>query len=531
MKSGAVSGRRSEVGEFVKSTEGHYQPIFDHSLVPSAGIVSGGCGINVSCSVRSVLGKLALLTAVLLPGLLVENRPAVHAQGIRTDWEPPAVLFDAERLAQVFSPFVFQDTEGSVKVLWEVSVDGTTDPGELVNGIYCISGDGSNWSQPVDVIAASGGGRAFWPRHVLDAYGWLHLVWVGPNAQLFHSQVPSSEACDARAWLTRVVPAASQVMYADIGTGSNDTLHVTYAALGKDVYYLSSADGGFSWSTPVAVSQVSPTAATSVPGIAVGQNGAIHIVWEEDQLPNGVPSLGLYYARSEDDGQTWTPALRFSQAQGEYTEPAVSLTHEGVIHLLWNGKASTKGRYHQQSLDGGRTWSQPDEFVAKALGGGQTGAPGVAIDSAGRLHVVTGTDETTYTALTQGGWLPPRDIAAFETFGGTEDQDISVVDGNQLYVVASAEFKQILLIRGLTDAPRAQPHYAPRPGSTSGSVMAQDTPMNEQAPLSKPTESLPMLAAQAAQQSTDSLPPLMLSAGLTFIVVAVVVVVNVRRRR
>jgi hypothetical protein len=496
----------------------------------SAGSASGESGINTSNSVSSVFAKLLLAVTALTLLLSLKPVETLHAQQIGTRWEQPVVLFDAGEAAQLFTPFVFEDTDGGVKVLWEVFASDAADPGELVNAIYCISSNGADWSAPVDVIAPVDGSRAFWPRHALDRYGRVHVVWVGSSGKFFYSRAPSALACDARNWETQELPVADQVLYGDIEIDDKGIIHVAYAARAKDVFYVRSGDDGLSWSQPIAVSRVSPTTATAAPSIAVSENGSVHIAWEEDQLPNGVPSLGLYYARSDDAGQSWTAPIRFSQSEGEYTEPAITTLADGSVHLLWNGRASTRGRYHQQSTDGGDTWSASYEFIPKNLGGGQTGAPGFVIDSAGRLHVVAGTDDTTYMALTGQGWLPPQDIAAFSTFGGMEDQSIGLVGGNQLYVIADAGFRQILLIRGMTDAPGVLPNYTPLPAAPSTPQAATATPDIRPIQAPSTTAAVAVPSVSSIQRSQRSLSPLVISVGLASLFVAVVVGLNVRRR-
>jgi hypothetical protein len=488
-------------------------------------------GINRRSRSRAPYRVAAQVAFAMMAWLLALPALVSSAQEVSTRWEQPVVLFDVAQTAKVFNPLVVEDTEGRIKILWETTTATAAQPGDWANGIYCIDGDGSDWSAAVDVIAAPDGGRTFWPQHAMDAYGRLHLVWLGTNARLYYSRAPSAQACDARSWETTALPISDQVLHGDIVVDADDILHVAYAARAKDVYYMRSLDDGLSWTEPVAVSSVQPMVATAFPSLAIDLEERVHIVWEQNQLPDGVPSLGLFYAWSQDDGQTWSSAVLFSEVEGEYTEPVVAALDNGTVHLLWNGRIFTRGRYHQWSIGGDPAWGSINEFVPKNMGGGQTGPPGFATDSAGRLHVVTGTDETTYAAWSGQNWSPAYDIASFQVFGNMEHQNIAIAQGNVLYVVANAALQQIILIRGQTDAPEIAPDFESLPTGPLQPLSPPATATPQATPA--PALAAVTLPSQSASPPSDggSLTPILLSSALAFLIVAVVVVVNIGRRR
>lgn len=407
------------------------------------------------------------------------------AQANGVQWDEPIILFDSGTSARSFSPLVIEDTQGGIKVLWEVSVveENSTN---LTNGIYCMAWDGFNWSDPIDVIVAPEGGRTFWPQHTVDKWGILHLVWVGSNAQLYYGRALSDDACSARSWQTGRVADAGQITNAAVAVDANGVIHVTYAARGANLFYLYSEDNGSSWSLPAAVSPPSPGVATAMPEIDIDATGRIHIVWEEVSLPDGTPSLGLFYAVSGDNGQSWSaPTLL---ADGGHTQPNVAALDDGMVHLFWNGRAAVRGRYHQWSADGGQSWSVPTEFVAKNMGGGQTGTPRFAVDSANSIHLVTGTDDTTYVAWENGQWSGTRDIAQYAIFGNLEHQNITVAQGHILHVVAKANSQYVVYNRGRTNAPIAETIFEPLP--TPDAVMVTPEPISPE-PLPPVSEQLP----------------------------------------
>lgn len=472
-----------------------------------------------------------LCIAVATAWLLLSTSKSV-AQQATTRWEQPVVLFDASSAASpvdpriLFYPFIVVDTNEHIKILWTTALNNSDNSLELFNALYCIDGDGSDWSSPVDVITDPNGARVDWPQHVVDMYGRLSVVWVGSNARLYLSRTPAAEACDARSWETVLIPASDQVLYGAIDLDAENILHVAYAARGRDIFYMRSYDDGTSWTDPVPVSRVTPDRATAFPNIKVDPLGRIHIVWEEAMLPQGVPGVGLFYSYSEDGGQTWSDPAIFSQAEGEYTQPSLAVLEDNSVHRFWNGRASTRGRYHQWSKDGGKTWSATIEFIPKDMGGGQTGFPRHAIDSSGRLHLVSGTEAVTYRIWSKDQWdAAPRNIMPY-----LEYPNIVIARGHVLHVVAS-DFQRIWYIRGITDAPEIAPDFTVLPARPQEASPTITTPRaTPTAEAGAPATTLPPELASPPSQ-VNSLTPILLSSGLAFLVVAAVVAMALGRRR
>ncbi|NLG27893.1 MAG: exo-alpha-sialidase [Chloroflexi bacterium] len=440
-----------------------------------------------------------MMAAMAISAFALMLLPAA-AQSPDIRWGEPGVLFDAGSGARVFNPFVVPDPYGGVHVLWEVTTEGTQGESEYANGIYCVDGDGVTWSEPVDVIVDPAGSRTFWPQHAISDAGRLVVVWVGGNLQLYVSVTDAADACLARSWRTGVVAAAGQVQNAAVAVDSEGALHVAYAARGQAVYYIQSSDEGLSWSAPVAVSTARPDVASAMPEIAVDADGRIHVVWEEAQLPQGVPGLGVYYARSVDGGVSFEPARTL--ADGKHTQPNVAALDDGTLHLFWNGRAGTQGRYHQWSQDGGANWSPVLTILAPGTGGGQTGAPRWAVDSSGALHLVTGTDNSDHVSWTGSAWGSGQNITAYDAFGNMEHQNIGISRGRELHVVANASTVRIIYVRGVTDAPELP--VATRSvtdGTPAPEPMTLSTPVSEAAvdrTVAAPMDSEPQSRDNAA---------------------------------
>ncbi len=125
-----------------------------------------------------------------------------------------------------------------------------------------------------------------------------------------------------------------------------------YRDTNPEIYYKVSHDGGASWGQD---SRLTVDEASSAnPCVAVwGQT--IHVVWQDSR--DGGPEL-VYYARSDNAGGSWTPAMRMDpRDNGSWT--ASVAVWDTIVHIVWNGfdESSTYPVvYHVCSFDRGNTW-------------------------------------------------------------------------------------------------------------------------------------------------------------------------------
>lgn len=100
------------------------------------------------------------------------------------------------------------------------------------------------------------------------------------------------------------------------------------------------------------------------PDISIADDGIYHLVW----FNNAPKRHGLFYARSSDQGQSFSTAVNFGNYQARASHPQVLSLGEKVF-LAWqefDGKHALL--MVMQSNNGGKQWSEP-ERMAKADGG------------------------------------------------------------------------------------------------------------------------------------------------------------------
>jgi hypothetical protein len=384
---------------------------------------------------RTVFNRMLLSIALLLGSLAITFSSAANAQTGTGGWSIPVKLFQAE--GGISEPALAADQTGILHAFWTHQAEA------LPPAIYYARWNGNEWTQPVDIAATD---NVQGPSAVADQFGRLHLIWQGPGNMLSYSSARVEDATNATGWSSPASLAPSNP-HAHIVADQQGNLHIVYPGTrDTGIYHTVSTDGGATWRAPELVSvPANNSATTDFARVAVAPGGSLHVVWTESRLPVGVPYLGIYYARSSDGGRTWTlpQPMGTSSASIEANIIAVS---DDEIYVAWNGSVETSGRYERWSGDGGDSWSEPNTLASPKLHGGSTNPPGLAMDSAGTVHVVVntqpggivGADATMYVHGRKDEWSPPDDVSQqVPDYAGltNEASAIATTAGNRISIV------------------------------------------------------------------------------------------------
>jgi hypothetical protein len=91
------------------------------------------------------------------------------------------------------------------------------------------------------------------------------------------------------------------------------------------------------------------------PGLTIDANGGWHVVW----FTKGANRQGLFYARSNDGGKTFSVPEKFGDDAKAPGHP-VALAVKGRLYRVWKEFDGTSTTIPlQMSRDGGKTWSAP----------------------------------------------------------------------------------------------------------------------------------------------------------------------------
>jgi hypothetical protein len=294
------------------------------------------------------------------------------------------------------------DSDYGSKALIVVGVDENDDvwtTSSMMGDLEVIFAADPAWSEPITLSASEE--LPSLPAVATDSTGQVHVLWTEgitpeePGTELLYARGGSSvePGTGAERWIS-----PSPVLRSPVGGAENpamiatdDRLHVVWSggeggeifyswAFGRDAY----TSGG--WSAPMQLP--GPVPMGSNPVIAQGAGGSLQVLYA---IPVN-EQRGIYHTRSDDGGETWSPAHQVFDAAGAgwvmADQPRLAVDGQGILHAVWvrfalPGGRSPEGIYHAQSLDGGETWSQAIE-----IRGGPCDWPQVAVDENGRLHVV-----------------------------------------------------------------------------------------------------------------------------------------------
>lgn len=407
-----------------------------------------------------------ILSTMLVAGLvaMLLSSPA-QAQRIPV-WAPPVVVSPAVD-REVTNPQLATDSSGDVHVFFPSRPLNMLAEAQGTEIVYTRLHNGK-WSQPNDIQLAPPTGSAVRVAVAIDRYDMIHLIWTGGvRNELLYSRAHVSTAGTAKGWTTERILSEDTSLSADIEASSDGLLHLVYAALGENVYYRQSSDLGETWSYPAPISSLEKgTRAADYPALATDGNGTVHAVWSQLQLPQGWPPTEVMYNRSRDNGSSWE-APRIVDL-GPFSQSSV-IALGNTVHIVWNSIVQLSQRKHSLSSDAGNTWSSPRLIEVRPLGG-LTGPPGLAIDSLGRLQMVTSMDaqqvasQVNYLSFGGLNWSSPTVISP-GAIGqkSVEQPSIAIGGGNRLHVVYEDDFARIWYTTAQVDSPPVNTSAMPTP--------------------------------------------------------------------
>jgi len=117
------------------------------------------------------------------------------------------------------------------------------------------------------------------------------------------------------------------------------------------------------------------------PVVDTDSAGTINVAWAE----SGGGPRQIVFARSTDQGITFSQHVNVSNSSGEGFDPEIAIGGDGAINLAWEDSRSGTGEiFYSRSSDGGATFSTPRKLSAAA---GEASDPQIAIDRQGRISV------------------------------------------------------------------------------------------------------------------------------------------------
>lgn len=465
--------------------------------------------------IRLIGAKLATILIICVALIWGNCYPVRAADGENPD---SVVLFEYtepfETSWAVNQPALVANPDGRLHLFWGVTPleDSAIYYMELVDGV---------WSDPVDILLGPNlQMHNFGASAVMDSRGYLHIIWN--NGGLYYSSAQAIEAGDPRAWAdpVEIVALAND---GRLFVDSNDRLHVVYVS-SQDVTtlsYINCESAACSWTAPSIVTLASQGEAVRLPHLWVSAEGVLHATWGQVQLPDGWPPTGVYYARSLDDGATWSQSVQLGgEGQGN---PAIIGLEEDELHLVW--LATHPGRYHTRSLDGGITWASSQEFTP-VYSGMLVGYVDLVLDSAQQIHLFVEGSNIPMHSVWDG-----RQWSSFESIGRGESAMAAITHGNLLHFVwlnpATMYYASHVIpnapVIALAELPGVEPPVNSAEISLTTPLLATESPT----PSLMFSRTLELPSNRSARSTT----PILWGLGSVFLIIGIVFFIYLSRHR
>jgi hypothetical protein len=335
-------------------------------------------------------------------------------------WSQPVPVATAD--VQMLQPNLVVGSDTRLHAFWSQS-ENPVSTGRIVNPInipgnqiFYSRFDAGAWSAPRPVLRSPNGSQADFPAVASDRQGSLFVAWAGnqPNG-IYFSRSLAERAASVTEWITpQLLPAPREsATWPSLVANGESTIYVAYTIpLNEDrgIYMVRSEDNGDSWSEAIVAfdGEAAEWELVGPASLTRTLDGTLHLLWTRwTQLPD-MQAVALAYARSDDDGQTW------SEPEIVTEEPILGSSILGVqerfVHRIWTGLID--GRpvvWHQFSEDGGFTWSTAGRVVDPGLIPGPTSL--IADQSENPIIVQLAESNSGQLILQEWIWMTDRWVA------------------------------------------------------------------------------------------------------------------------
>ncbi|WP_423224723.1 hypothetical protein [Candidatus Amarolinea aalborgensis] len=432
------------------------------------------------------------------------------------------------------------DSSGALHLFY---VEGwyDTEAGPGNQAIMYQRSDDNSWSVATDIIVSPNRTSITLDGVVVDRDGYLQVLW-NDEQTLYLSTAHATAAGDPRSWQTSPV-LRGPTPIADISQDANGKLHVAVRSDLFTVSYLSLAEREAAWTDLVQIDTVANTEQYAIGGVqlALSSPETIHMTWFQTAAEVNWNFWSVWYARSDDGGETWSKKEEI--ATPRFGASDIAVDSQGNVHLVYGRNIGyPDGRWYQWSQDGGDTWSEPALlFPQFESASGDTGGYGFATDSAGVLHMVnsfgdvSGEARAYHLEWVGDHWSSPQLLMEKHA----HSPRLVTTLGNHLnFMVFAARDHEIWARSAIADAPAVEPVAVPQesantPASQEMGVVEATATLEYSTTVAAIAEASVPTAfnAQEPRSQTTNVTPLLVSVLLAFVVIGSVVLFQLTKTR
>ncbi len=270
-------------------------------------------------------------------------------------------------------PTVVVDSQGRVYVIWYGSFEHQTPSNRQI--IFSYSDDkGMTWNMPTSIAYVGGYTNSpLWQEHPTAVVGKndeIYVAWEGKDDQnVENSQIKFASSTDRGATWTKWknITTDTSVSHSRpvIRVDSNGTLHLVYFGSAQNssntsIWYLSSSDGGSTWTAPQNLSGNNQDARHAT--LEIDSDNTVWVAWREAADKGTVVRVAR---KSTSDGK-WSPLNPIKGDDSYNFFPNIAIGKSGVM-VTWMGTSDSAG-YPAESPEEGITYYLTIDKASSTIG-------------------------------------------------------------------------------------------------------------------------------------------------------------------
>jgi hypothetical protein len=345
---------------------------------------------GLAIGVGTILALAFLAVTAVAAGLTWTNPETIS---MNNPLGSPAEKVDAVDIA-------LAEEDGSLQAVWVEKVTGATTTFNIYHASATSAGEEWTWSAPDTVL-----NDQYSPASLaVDGSTRLHVTYPNKNKSSIRFS-RGTWSGSSWTWQPAVLnsPPNFGTTQADTAgfpviavSGSN--LHVVWIEIGDDppynqhfqIVHGASQDWGDTWPQALTTEVYSSTKMSQYPDMVVGQDGKLHVVWEE-----GASDAVIYYTYGTTSGAnvSWSTPITVSGTMTDCHRPSVAVVGD-QLYVAWGQRVGAKTNqdvYYSTKTVAEGTWPTPTKLPNGHVGLGNTAptyvSPRIAATSEGRVII------------------------------------------------------------------------------------------------------------------------------------------------